>query len=510
MPAILKNFEEVITSNQLASIECRIKHKEGYYIPVIAKGSIVNRDRKPKIVGIFRDITEKKLIERKLIESEKKFQFLFENAPLGYQSLDYKGNVLAVNKAWLEFFGYSKNEVIGKWFGDFIDPEYIKVLHTKFPKFKEDGEVRGVEYKIIKKNGTRAMVSFNGKISYDENRNFKQTHCIFQDITERKKAEQTLKESEKKYRVLFENSPSSIILVDLDGIIVDCNSASEFLTGYDKADLLHQNISNLDLFFDDSLDLIKKNFKLIIDGKETNQLEVKSKTKNDKIIWIVIIASLINIAEKKYVQAILHDITEIKKIERELNEISQLKSELLERTSHELKTPLISIKGFTELLLELHKEKFDTETILILDEIKDGTIRLQTIINKLLESSLLESGKIHFEPRQEDLSFLIRFCVNNLRGLAKTRSLFVNLDIGKKLILNFEKERIYEVITNLIINAIKYTPPYGEIKIQTKKKGANVIVSVQDNGIGLSVDEKRKLFKHLVKLNGMVKVGILG
>ncbi len=81
MPAILKNFEEVITSNQLASIECRIKHKEGYYIPVIAKGSIVNRDRKPKIVGIFRDITEKKLIERKLIESEKKFQFLFENAP---------------------------------------------------------------------------------------------------------------------------------------------------------------------------------------------------------------------------------------------------------------------------------------------------------------------------------------------------------------------------------------------------------------------------------------------
>ncbi|KKK45605.1 MAG: Signal transduction histidine kinase, partial [Candidatus Lokiarchaeum sp. GC14_75] len=377
---------------------------------------------------------------------------------------------------------------------------YLKVLHTKFPQFKEDGEVKGLEYKIIKKDGTRAMISFNGKISYDENMNFKQTHGIFQDITERKKTEQTLKESEKKYRDLFENSPSSIILVDLDGKIVDCNSASEFLTGYNKADLLNHNVSNLELFFEDSLDLIKKNFKLLIDGEEANQLEVKSKTKNGKIIWIVIIASLISIAERKYIQAILHDITEIKKIERELNEISQLKSELLERTSHELKTPIISIKGFTELLLELHKEKFDTETILILDEIKDGTLRLQTVINKLLESSLLDSGKTHFEPSQEDLSFLIRFCVKNLRGLAKTRNIFVNLDIANKIILNFEKERIYEVITHLIINAIKYTPPYGEIKIQTKNKGTNVIVSVQDNGIGLSVDERRKLFKQFGKI----------
>jgi len=217
-------------------------------------------------------------------------------------------------------------------------------------------------------------------------------------------------------------------------------------------------------------------------------------------MWVMIRASLIKFGNDILIQAIMHDITERKNAEQELRRINQLKTELLERTSHEFKTPLISIKGFTDLLLDLYREKFDSNTVSILGEIQNGTKRLQTLINNLLVSSHLESGKVDFKPIKEDLSFLIRFCVKDLHGLAKTRNHFIRLDIPDKLILRFEKEKIYEVISNLLINAIKYTPPFGEIKIKLEPKDDLVIVSVEDNGIGLTENEKKRIFKQFGKI----------
>ena len=320
------------------------------------------------------------------------------------------------------------------------------------------------------------------------------------DITERKKAEQKLKESEKKYHELFENSPSSILLIDLNGIIVDCNYATEVVTGYDKKDLLGNTFTNFDFFNKDTLKKVMENFNLLVSGNKIHRLEISAKKKDGTPIWIMTRGSLVTIEEKIVIQVIFHDITERKNVERELIEISRLKSELLERTSHELKTPLISIKGFTDLLLDLHKEKFDDEIISILGEIKQGTERLVSIINKLLETSYFESGLAQLNPTKEDLMFLIKFCVKNLRGLAKTRNYFIYLNVPDKLIVAIEKEKIYDVMSHLIINAIKYTPPYGEIKIESKIINNFIIISVDDNGIGLSDDDQKKIFKRFGKI----------
>jgi len=267
--------------------------------------------------------------------------------------------------------------------------------------------------------------------------------------------------------------------------------------GYTREEFKNIRVPDFDLMEEDE-DYRAHIKKIIREGSDV--FETIYKTKTGEIKDILVSAKAITIEDKIFLYSILRDITKQKQVEKELREINTLKSELLERTSHELKTPLISIKGFTDLLLDLHKDKFDSEVLSILGEIKHGTDRLETIINKLLESSILESGKIQFKSSKEDLSFLIRFCVKNLRGLAKTRNHFITLDIHDKIVLSFEKERINEVVTHLIINAIKYTPPYGEIKIQTEKTDEYVIVSVQDNGIGLSEDEKKKLFKQFGKI----------
>ncbi len=130
-----------------------------------------------------------------LQESENMFKMLYEKAPLGYQSLDENGHFIVVNQTWLDTLEYTREEVIGKSFADFLHPDWRDHFKENFPRFKSIGEILGVEFEMVKKNGTLILVSFTGKISRDKKGNFQQTHCIFHDITERKQMETDLRRS---------------------------------------------------------------------------------------------------------------------------------------------------------------------------------------------------------------------------------------------------------------------------------------------------------------------------
>ncbi|KKL13812.1 hypothetical protein LCGC14_2522030, partial [marine sediment metagenome] len=165
-----------------------------------------------------------------------------------------------------------------------------------------------------------------------------------------------------------------------------------------------------------------------------------------------------------------------------------------------LKTPLISIKGFSDLILSLYSDQLDIPIISKLKEINNGCERLQNIINNLLKSSRLESPNIRPKIQKEDLSFLIKFCLHELQSLAERRNQSINLDIHSELHANIEKEEIHDVISNLVTNAIKYTPPRGKIDIKTELKEDFVVVSVKDNGIGFTEDQKKKIFQQFGKI----------
>ncbi|MBT3225031.1 MAG: PAS domain S-box protein [Deltaproteobacteria bacterium] len=159
--------------------------------------------------------TERKKVEEELRLEKEKFQLLYERAPLSYQSLDENGCFIDVNNEWLDQLGYTKEEVIGKSFGDFIHPEWADHFKENFPRFKSMGEILGVEFNMMKKDGSLVLVSFNGKIGYDSEGKFKQTHCIWKDITLQKKAEEELLRS----KILLESSIESaknMIILSLD------------------------------------------------------------------------------------------------------------------------------------------------------------------------------------------------------------------------------------------------------------------------------------------------------
>ncbi len=128
-------------------------------------------------------------------ENESLFKTLYEKIPLGYQSLDENGHFIIVNQTWLVTLGYTREEVIGKSFADFLHPDWRDHFKENFPRFKSIGEILGVEFEMVKKNGTLILVSFTGKISRDKKGDFQQTHCIFHDITDRKQMETDLRRS---------------------------------------------------------------------------------------------------------------------------------------------------------------------------------------------------------------------------------------------------------------------------------------------------------------------------
>lgn len=189
-------------------------------------------------------IAEKEKANALLRESEERFQSLFNNAPLGYQSLDIDGNFIEVNQHWLDTFGYTREEIIGKWFGDFLTPASKDYFLKQFPVFKAEGKIH-IEYEMVHKNGNILFIAMDGKIGHDLNGKFKQTHGILQDITERKRGEEALVRSEQKFRRLHDSMIDGFAYVDMKGFVKDCNESFKQLIGYSEEELSVLNFKDL-------------------------------------------------------------------------------------------------------------------------------------------------------------------------------------------------------------------------------------------------------------------------
>ncbi|MDP4292162.1 MAG: PAS domain S-box protein, partial [Bacteroidota bacterium] len=203
------------------SIVFKIIRPDGEFRYIKEENAVIkDQHGKPiRIVGTSQDITDLKLAENALKESEEHFQLLFNYAPIGYQSLDEKGFLIDVNNAWLEIFGYSKEEVIGKWFGDFLVPQFKDAFKERFLLFKKWGKVHS-EFEMLKKDGTQIIVAFDGRIGHALSGEFKQTHCVLNDITEQRRNELELKESYDFTNSLLKTIPFGIDIVDKEGNIL--------------------------------------------------------------------------------------------------------------------------------------------------------------------------------------------------------------------------------------------------------------------------------------------------
>ncbi len=197
------------------------------------------------VTSIGEDITEKRETEEKLQQSTEIFRALYENAPLPYQSLDTDGYFLDVNPAWLNSLGYEKEEVIGKNFAEFIHPDWTDHFKKNFPEFKRIGHIHDIEFRMKHKKGHFLYVTFEGRVGYTKNGQFKQTYCVFKDITESRKVQMQLEESEQRFRQVYEHMAIGVARVSPGFKIESANRAYCSMLGYTEEELIGKHLADI-------------------------------------------------------------------------------------------------------------------------------------------------------------------------------------------------------------------------------------------------------------------------
>jgi PAS domain S-box-containing protein len=279
------------------------------------------------------DITERKMIEEGMRESEERFRRLYQQAPLGYQSLDAEGCFNDVNQAWLDMMGYSHDQVIGRWFGDFLAPQEVDAFRQRFQCFKVTGEVH-VDLEMVQRAGSRIIVHIDGKTGHDENGQFKQTHCILHNITERKLAEESLRQSNEKFSKIFKTSPDAITITRFsDGTYLEVNQNFTNTTGFNAEEVLgRSSLPGGVALWTNPEDRNRMMTGLNTCG-EVIGMEAPLRMKNGTIRIAQLSARILEINDEKYILTVARDITERKGAEEALQESETRYRELFNNIS---------------------------------------------------------------------------------------------------------------------------------------------------------------------------------
>ncbi len=257
-----------------------------------------------------------------LKESQDYFYSLCEDAPLPYQSLDGEGYILYVNRAWLDQLGYGREEVVGKWFGDFLDPNSLDYFKRNFILFKQKGEIKEVECEVIKKDGSSITCLFNGSLSYDSQGEVSQTHCIFKDVTKSKEAEKAVRESEQSYRSLAEHLQGIVYRVYMQE-----NNRMEFfndmvkeVTGYREEELKAGEICSIDpLIIPEDREKVINTVNSTIKHNKPFEVDYRIRHKNGEIKYLIERGKPIYYeGTPLYIEGVIFDVTEHKESEKEL------------------------------------------------------------------------------------------------------------------------------------------------------------------------------------------------
>lgn len=464
--------------------------------------SLKKINEKNELILQNQDFITKKSSEHALEESVKEYKNLIEISPIA-MCIIKDWHTIYFNPTAIHLFGAeSEQEIVGKHILELVHPDFHELINENSKYLAENGYVNMQEQRYFKLDGTILDVETQAKSIRFNDTNA--TLVVIKDITDRKKAEIALKESEERYKALHNASFGGIVIHD-KGRILECNKGLSEITGYSYEELI--GMDGLLLIDISTREMVLKN---ILTGYEKSY-EAMGVRKNGEVYPVRLEAR--NVPYKgKYVRTVeFRDITEIKAAEQELivaklhaEESDRLKSAFLANMSHEIRTPMNGILGFAELLKEPNLTENELQKYIRIIE-KSG-IRMLNIINDIVDISKIEAGLMKLNITEtninEQIEYIYTFFKPEVESKGLTLFKFTPLS-NQKAVLNTDREKVYAILTNLVKNSVKYTEKgsieFGYEIIETIGDSSYFQFFVKDTGIGISPDRTQAIFERFIQ-----------
>lgn len=326
-------------------------------------------------------------------------------------------------------------------------------------------------------------------------------HLLLERIKELEKENSMLKEQQieinkakELYLKIFEEFPALIWRSRLDKLCDYFNKTWLDFTGR----TYEQEFGNgwAEGVHPEDFDFCVQTYVTAFDKREAFLMEYRMKNKFGEYRWIRDFGRPFYDLDNTFLGYIgsCYDITQIKNSELSLIELNATKDKFFSIIAHDLKTPFNSIIGFSELLVDKVKEKDYNKVTEFAGIILQSSKKAMDLLINLMEWSQLQSGRMNFNPELFDISKLIGEVMLLLKGMTDQKSIIIENRLTKAALVFADKEMISTVLRNLISNALKFTQPEGKISISAQSKDNNLVITVSDNGVGLSEDRINKLF----------------
>ncbi len=504
-------LEKIRRGEHLEHFETVRRRKDGQDIFMSLTVSPV-KDMNGRIIGastIGRDITERKKIEEALHSASLYSRSLIEASLDPLVTISTKGKIMDVNYATEQVTGVAREQLINSDFSDyFTAPDKAR---AGYQQVLADGYVRGYPLTIHHISGKTTDVLYNATVYKNEAGEVQGVFAAARDITERKKAERALRESEEKYRALLETSTDIILTHDLTGRISYINKFGIKMTGYSEHELLGSSIASIL----PPEELQAMNDRAIARNRGdigTYEYETKFITKSGKIVVVEVHSASI-IREGKSTEFLVNarDITERKQAEERIQKLNEeLEQRVIDRTaqlqasnkeleafaysvSHDLRAPLRHIDGFIEILRQKAQSKLDEQSLHYMNIIEDAAKQMGTLIDDLLSFSRM--GRAEMSKVPLNTSLLVNEVVDYLHPEIGNRD--IQWQIAPLPTVTGDKAMLRVVFVNLLSNALKFTRPREHAVIEigyTDDNHNEVVFFIRDNGVGFDMKYAAKLF----------------
>ncbi|HEY7746636.1 MAG TPA: PAS domain S-box protein [Desulfuromonadales bacterium] len=475
--------------------------------PVVVNGKTV------AVVGSLTDITERKRAEEALRFSEARYRALYSDNPTMIATLDADLTMLSVNPSCASQLGYTIDELEGQpVLKIFFEDDRTGVAAQLRRCLQNPNQVYRWQFRKVRKDGELLWVEEVAQAVYDLNGALN-VLVVCQDITERRQAEEALRKSELKLSKIFHSVPALIGITTLaEGRCIDMNETGLRVLGYRREEVVGKTMLELGVWESraERDHLIRR----LEEYGTVRDFEATLRRKDGVTLRVLFSADFIDFNGDRYMLSIVKDITERKRMEEE---IARLNADLAGRAAeleaayremeafnytvaHDLRKPLTAISGFCQVLREVCGNRLDEQCKGYLQEVYDGTWRMNRLIDALLNFSHLA----HIEPHREnvDLSAMAQEVAAELRLSEPARR--VTFHIAEGLQVQGDVNLLRVVLDNLLGNAWKYTGSReeGVVELDTTEVDGKTVCFVRDNGTGFDMANADKLFTPFQRLPG--------